>query len=330
MPQTSFNIFVSSLSKKVPLVKALRRALDKLENTYSFDKKTQIIGGDTNPHCIGRYFVDEFWEMPRLSELQIGEFIEYCRARSIRAIIPTRDGELPYYSSNKEKFAAFEIYPMVTNEMQLAHCLDKWLFAQTLQILGLPIIPTEESIHSLHISDTYVVKERFGAGSRSLGLKLSKEEAIAHAKLLSFPIFQPFIEGEEYSVDLFLECNGKTKGVIARKRNVVVDGESQITTTCSFPELEELCVKAAEALELSGHVIFQVLHKKGASQYPFALIECNPRFGGASTLSLSAGLDSFYWFFLEVLQADLKDHLFIKSPHILKLVRHPEDAIFEL
>ena len=40
-------------------------------------------------------------------------------------------------------------------------------------------------------------------------------------------------------------------------------------------------------------------------QNEFFLIECNPRFGGASTLSIKAGLESFKWAYLEALNLDI-------------------------
>ena len=83
-----FNVLVTSVSRKVPLVREVRKALEKLA------PGSRIIGGDSDAECIGRYFVDGFWEMPLLGNLEVEELKNYCQEHQISAIIPTRDGEL--------------------------------------------------------------------------------------------------------------------------------------------------------------------------------------------------------------------------------------------
>jgi len=56
------------------------------------------------------------------------------------------------------------------------------------------------------------------------------------------------------------------------------------------------------------------------------VIECNPRVGGASMLSIHAGLESFFWFFAEVLGEDLTAYPFIPASKPVTLVRYPNDV----
>ena len=130
----------------------------------------------------------------------------------------------------------------------------------------------------------------------------------------------------EVSVDVYIDTKGKAKGTVVRTRDLVVDGESQITTTIRNERLENLCTDLAEKLKLYGHVIFQILiSPEGA----FHIIECNSRFGGASTLSLSVGLDSFYWFLLEASGETLDDYPFLRATVEKKQIRYPEDLVIE-
>jgi len=153
---------------------------------------------------------------------------------------------------------------------------------------------------------------------------LNKEEAISHAKLLESPIFQPYVEGKEYSIDLYVGINGKTNGVIARTRDLIINGESQISETISHPKLEDLCLRFTEALNLYGHCVFQVIIDFQGS---FHIIECNNRFGGASSLSQKMGLDSFYWFLLESLGENLNSYPFVRAVNNKKQIRYPTDLI---
>ncbi|WP_184317287.1 ATP-grasp domain-containing protein [Geobacillus subterraneus] len=314
------NVLVTSISKKIPLLGAIRRAMRKAGMMEA------LIGADCNGNCIGSYFVDEFWEMPSFDDLAVEEFISICREKRIGFIIPTRDGELPFFSSYRQVFEENRIFVMVSGPNAIEICLDKLRFYEVLSAQGFPAIPTALSVENLNCS-YYVVKERYGAGAKEIGLRLTKEEANLHAEKLEAPIFQSFIHGMEMSVDLYITRTGEVKGAVARKRDYVVNGESQITTTIRNEKLEGMCIAVASYLGLYGHAVMQVIIDREGQ---FHLIECNPRFGGASTLSIEAGLDSFYWFFLESQGMNLNDYPFIRSMNEKKQIRYPVDFVIDL
>jgi carbamoyl-phosphate synthase large subunit len=58
------------------------------------------------------------------------------------------------------------------------------------------------------------------------------------------------------------------------------------------------------------------------------VIECNPRFGGASTLGIAVGLDSLHWSLLELSGADLRLWPFHRAPTQVRQVRVPHDLHF--
>jgi carbamoyl-phosphate synthase large subunit len=311
------NVLVTSISKKVPMLNTVRQGLQKLGGSG------KLYGGDVNEGCIGRHFVDEFWHMPRLQDLGFDQLVAYCKSHAIKVIIPSRDGELLYFAEKKEKLKEFGIHVMISTPAAVTATVDKLEFYRALIEKGFPVISATEQIGELE-TNRYVVKERFGAGSEHIGLNLDRKAAESFAADLEKPIFQPYIKGKEYSVDLYIDAFGAAKGTVARTRDLIVSGESQVTTTVSYPKLEQMCAKAAEALGLYGHAVMQVLVDDHEG---FHLIECNSRFGGASRLSVDAGLDSFYWLLLESLGSDLQDMPFLRKKQELQLVRYAEDRI---
>ncbi|MBA3958425.1 MAG: ATP-grasp domain-containing protein [Parachlamydiaceae bacterium] len=313
--QKPFGVLITSVSKKIPLIQAVKAAMSKLGRT------SVVHGCDTNPDCLGKYFVDTFWHCPKQSKLAVRDIVDYCKKHSINAIIPTRDGDLALFSKMQSELLQHNIRVMISDPSTIDICSDKWRFANWLSEKGFPAIATAVSADELN-TKSYVVKERFGAGSLSLGLNLNKTQAMDHAKTLKSPIFQPYLSGKEYSIDLYCSEAGKVHGCIARSRDVVVDGESQVTTTCMKPELESLCLKMAHALEIMGHCVFQVLESSDGALH---VIECNPRFGGASTASIAAGLDSFLWFFLDCLDQPI--YPFVRSSKEIRQVRFPENLL---
>lgn len=311
------NILITSASKKVPLIESVRKAVQKL----GWDSK--IIGADGNENSIAAYFTDDFWHMPLLSGLDADRLVNYCKENTVKYIIPTRDGELLWFARNKDLLAKAGVHVMVSDEKGITASLDKLTFAKALESLGLPVIPTSLSIDQVNAS-SYVVKERFGAGSQNIGINVNQGEAKNHAGKLREPIYQPFIEGQEISVDLYVDKTGKAKGVLCRTRDLVVNGESQITTTIKDQRLEELAKALAKKLGLYGHAVLQVIKDEKENYH---IIECNARFGGASTLSIIAGLDSFRWFLLESRGMDINEYPFVSAKPGVKMIRFASDTL---
>ncbi|NSW45086.1 MAG: ATP-grasp domain-containing protein [Bacteroidales bacterium] len=311
------NVLITSISKKVPLVQSVKDATQKI------NKLIKVFGGDVDKNCIAKYFVDDFWEMPKIDTLGIEEVINYCKQNNITAIIPTRDGELAYWSKNKNILKNNGINVMVSDFETVNICIDKLMFYNILSN-KYPIIFTTDNINNLK-NHKIVVKERYGAGSQNIAINVSFEDALNHSKKLINPIFQPYIEGEEFSVDVYISNKNICKGVVLRKRDLIVNGESQITTTFKNEEIETLFKKLSYDLNLFGHAVYQAIIDKNKNIH---IIECNCRFGGASTLSLAVGIDTFYWFLLESNGVDITEYYSKISNAKATQIRYNKDYIF--
>ncbi len=306
------NVLITSISKKIPLINAVRKGVSKVSPDI------KIHGGDFSEDCLGRHFVDTFWKMPKIYALTPHALIEYCKTNNIGLIIPTRDGELEYFAELKERLRKAGVEVMISSKESVTNCLDKLAFST---IEDIKSIATATDINALD-ADAYVVKERYGAGALSIGVNLGKEAAIEHSLSLENPIFQPFVGGNEVSVDAYITSRGEVKGLVMRRRDLVVSGESQVTSTFSDDKLERIFKDIVDTLKLTGHIILQAFVDENEDVH---VIECNPRFGGASTLSLQAGLDSFYWAYLEAQGVSLDDYPFFRSTKEITQVRHPQD-----
>ena len=310
------NILVTSASAKIPLIREVKKAIQKIGRDHL------IFAGDTQEDCLAQYFVDQFWKMPRLDDLKVEALIEYCRKNSICLIIPTRDGELPYFAEHREALKSAGIQVMISSSEIVTKTLDKLKFYEDFKALNFPVIESSLSLDSLK-SEFFVVKERFGAGSQDIGIKLKRDEAKAHASKLKSPLFQPFVDGKEVSVDAFVDRQGGVKGLILRTRDKVVRGESQVTTTFRDEKLEELCRRFLSTKGFYGHLVLQIFITTDGYEF----IECNSRFGGASSLGIAAGVDSFFWFISESTGHEVKTSEFRPLAKPLKQVRFPDDLI---
>jgi carbamoyl-phosphate synthase large subunit len=283
------NVLVTSISHKVPMLEAVRRAMA--------DHKPGMVlfGGDSNRISPGRYFVDRFWKMPQLDGSKFDTVMDYCHKNEIGRVIPSRDGELFFWAHHRKAFAQEGIQIMIAPQRAVSLSLDKLRFHQWAVRHGFPTIPTVNDLERLK-AKRFVVKERFGAGSVGILLDCSRQTAGGTAVNFRNPVFQSYIRGQEFSVDVYVDRSGESRGAIARERNLVVGGEACITSVVREPKIEKLCEKVAEQLGLRGHAVFQIMRDYRGKIH---LIECNARFGGASVASLAAGLDSFGWFLQE-------------------------------
>ena len=270
--------------------------------------------------------------MPALRDEALPELLAQMRARGIAYLIPTRDGELAFWSRHRAALAEAGVAVLVSAPAAVYRCLDKLEFAAFGQQHGLPVIATARDLDSLtehqgQPPTAFVVKERHGAGSLSLGLNLPAAAALAHARTLQEPVFQPFIQGREISADGYMDRAGRIYGLVARTRDVVVRGESQVTTTLLDTALLARLAPLVEKLGLYGPFVLQALLTDDGGLH---LIECNCRFGGASTLGIAAGVDSFYWFLQEASESDLQAFPFVPAAGALRQVRVATDKTFHL
>ena len=118
------------------------------------------------------------------------------------------------------------------------------------------------------------------------------------------------IDGTEISIDAWLDQNSRVKGLVLRYRVHVVNGESQVTKTFRDKTLEYEFANILNKLSLRGPVVMQAFIDSSRELH---IIECNARFGGASSASIAVGLDSFRWSLLEAAGMLDDSHLFVRS-----------------
>jgi len=304
------NILVTSVSMKVPLIESLIVARDK------FDKNIKIIGVDMNTNIIASHFVDEFCLIKELKYLNKVQIIEFCKEKDIKYVIPTRDDDVLFFSKIKKDLEELSIFSFCPNISTVKLCYDKLEFSKLRNT-----IPTYLSVDECH-GKRFVLKQRYGAGSLTLFLDISKEELVNKIGNLKNPIIQEFIKGQEYSIDSYVAKNGLLQASIIRSRDLIINGEAKITTRVFDEKLQEIIKVFLEKNKILGHSVIQVIKKKNK----YHIIECNTRFGGASTLSYKLGLESFYWFLQECNNQDIELNI---SPKILKQVRVAKDIYFE-
>jgi len=309
-------LLISSASKKCSLLTAAKEAIRRIS------PHAIVIAGDISPTALTSYIADDFWLMPKTEDAMFEKILAGCLLRNIQIVLPTRDSELRFWAKHAAAFKENGIQVIVSSPDAIAMCIDKLAFADFGYTNALAVISTSVNINAL-TTNRYVVKERFGAGSREIGINLDHAQAEKHAATLTNPIYQPFIQGIEFSADAWLDKLHRVKGLILRQRNLVVNGESQVTTTFTNAALEKKIKHSLEKFKLTGPVVLQAILDQNNDMH---IIECNARFGGASNAGIAAGVDSLYWSILEATGQDVNSVPFRRVSGELRQVRISADV----
>ena len=309
-------VLVSSAGGKVPLLRAAKHAAQRL------DPEAKVVAADLDGQAPTRFVADDFWQMPPLEALNLDTLIADCRRRDIRTILPTRDAELGFWADAKARLQDEGISVIVSSSQSVDLCLDKLAFSQWGAANHLPIIPASQEVDAFS-GHRLVVKERFGAGSRAIGIDLDETEARRHAAGLANPLFQPLVTGKEISIDAWLDASSHVHGLNLRHRTRVIHGESQTTVTFRNPAIEAKAREVLSRLKLSGPVVMQAM----MTGQDLAIIEVNARFGGASTASIPVGLDLLYWSLFERAYPERPLPVFERATGDIRQVRVAEDLV---
>ena len=302
------NILITSSANKNPLIRSLKKAIKGVLPNI------KIYAGDANGTTLSKFDADFFWSMPKTNDSNIEEIISYCKKNNIKFIFPTRDGELFFWSRHKSLLKSKNIFVFVASENILRLTLDKINFFKFCQGNKFQTINTSENIEDINY-DRYVVKERFGSGSTNIAINFKKDDAMKFSSCLKNPIFQPYLDHQEISIDGWVGEKGNLPGVILRSRSIILNGESRVTTTFDKPEFEEQSKEFISKLSIRGPFVIQAF-VEGKN---LIFIECNPRIGGASTLSIKNGLNIFLWSILEILEPSFIPHLSKKHKAITQV-----------
>jgi len=313
------NILITSISRKVSLIKAFKKAL--YENGGG-----KVIGTDTNILSIGLHIADEFIIVPMSDAPDFKDaMINICKKERIDLVIPTRDEELPFWALNKDDFLTIGTKIMIASIETIKICQNKFLFnAFCIQnSFKIPAIVSPDNCKNKSIFPLFGRPQK-GKSSKNTFVINTESELNFYIKQNNDLIIQKFIDAPEYTIDLFAEFSGKIISVVPRQRINTFGGESFVTKTCKNSILIAEAIKLSERLKLIGHNTIQCFFYEGQVLF----IEVNPRFGGAANLSFIAGAPSPN-FLVEIINGKVIESQIGQFKDKYTMLRFTEDMFFE-
>jgi carbamoyl-phosphate synthase large subunit len=288
-----YTVMLSAAGRRVALLRLIRQSVQEL------GWRPRILATDVTPQSAGVHVGDVARIVRRYSDPGcIDELLGLCREFNVKLLVPTIDPELAFYAEHRPRFEAVGTHVMVSSPETIEICNDKRL---THEWLLRERFPTVRQADARRLADEpdptwpfpSFVKRRHGSGS--VGARAVVD--LTDLKLATRDdeyIVQAVAPGAEYTVDAFLDLQGRCRCAVPRLRIETRGGEVSKAMTSRCPPVEDLAKRVAERLPGAAGVInIQIFWEP--AEGALNVIEINPRFGGGYPLSHQAGATMARW-----------------------------------
>lgn len=284
--QQSFNVLFTCVGRRVALLRAFREALAEL------NLQGKLVGADVTVAAPGYHLADVGELVPQTSDSRyIDALKELVTRHAIRLVVPLTDLDLICLSRHRDEFAAMGCTVMISSPEAVAICRNKIHFNSLLTEAGLTGIRTV-SLTEFRQNSFYPCFVKPISGSAGIGKALLRNDHELTAHLATFGeqmLFQDYVPGQEYTLDMYCRRDGVTCAVVPRQRLSIRAGEVEKGITVKDDELVAAAIQLVKHLPgLWGVVNAQCRRAPGG---PPRFFELNPRFGGGVPLSLAAGVN---------------------------------------
>lgn len=280
-----YRILFTGIGRRVELVQAFRSAA--LKNNI----KLIIYGTEMTNTAPALAFCDYKRFVCGMKEAgYIDQIFNICKNDEIDLVIPTIDTDLLVLSNNIERFYEINTRLLISDKGMIALCRDKNYTADFFRGCGLKTPETINDYKKYNNIFPCFIKPKDGSSSINAFKVDSYDELIFYAQKIGDYVIQSFIEGTEYTVDIFCDFNGNPIYITPRIRMAVRSGEVLKTKIDLNDTIIDECKKLIEKFKPCGPITVQLIHDDKTNENYF--IEINPRFGGGAPISIKSGADS--------------------------------------
>lgn len=293
---SEINILFTAVGRRVSLIKRFQKALNALKLSG------KIFATDAGLSAPASFVTENFHQTPKASDPDyIPVLLELCDKNNIHLLISLIDTDLVVLSQHKEAFDNVGTRLLISDEETNSICYDKNSSYQFFKKNNIPTPHTysQKEIKELNISDFPLLLKPWD-GSSSVGVtKITNHNELQFfSQYINHPMIQEYIEGDEYTCDVYVDFSGNVRCVVPRKRLETRAGEISKGLTVRDPVIIEAVINVVERLPQPIGCITVQCFKTNSGQISF--IEINPRFGGGIPLTLHSGADFPKWILQEM------------------------------
>ena len=263
-------------------------AIGAIKSLNQINFEGNIVTIDCDPLAVGRYLSNINYIVPlSTSKNYWDKVLDIIIKEKITIIIPTGDSDIKHFAKHKNKLNKLGVTVFMSDYDSIIKCQDKKLFFDYCYS-KFPLPFTSSNYKDLKFP--MFAKPEYGSGSRGIKVcnkisdikTLDKEESVHRS---SNYLFQEYLPGQEYTVDVLCDLNSNPIIVVPRKRLQIKAGISSKGQVIKHKQIESLCKDLCTYLDLKGPICIQLKEdSKGNPKF----IEVNPRLGGGTYFSTLA------------------------------------------
>jgi carbamoyl-phosphate synthase large subunit len=274
--KTAVLVTSAGTSSAISVIKALR---------LQREIEVHIVAVDADPTAPGLFLADARASVPSASDPDyVARLLALCEAHHIRALFPIHSGEIELLAAHAEAFTDRGIGVLLPTAASVQRCNDKRAMYALVSRLGFTV-PREAGPGS-GVPYPWFGKPNNGSGTIGTFLvRTSVDEAYAAAAAPGL-LWQEFVEGPEYTVDIVCDRSHRPLVTSPRLRLATKAGQSVKGRTAAEPMLVARSEAICREIEMVGPCNLQFIRRGGE----FVFIEVNPRYAaGGLMLTVGAG-----------------------------------------
>ena len=282
----AINILILSAGRRVELLQSFQKAVKNL------NVKSNIVAADCSDTAPALYFGDRSVILPPINDSNyINSIITACKKEKIALIVPTIDTDLLLLTENKSTIQEqTNAKVLISTPSVIKICRDKINTQKFMEENGfvIPKMYTEEELINDDLQYPLFIKPKSGSSSIGTYKVNNLNELNIYRSIIDDPIIQDFMEGEEFTVDVFLDFESNIITIVPRLRMATRSGEIAKGKIIKDQDIINDVTKLMKVLKPIGHITVQLMKTKKGIEY----IEINPRFGGGAPMSIQSGANS--------------------------------------
>jgi carbamoyl-phosphate synthase large subunit len=248
---------------------------------------------DASPLSAGRYFADRFFLIPSAPDpAYLPALFEIVEREGIQLLIPILDEEFMKLAQSRDEFERRGCRVVISSPETIAICNHKDKTSQFFSANGIATPKAwraDELPEPDRIPYPILVKPRSnGRGSVGVHKICNAAEFLLWKDRVQDPLYNEFVDGEEYTIDVLCDFDGRVQAVLPRRRIEIKAGVSYKGLTVRDPEMIRVGKLIAERVGIVGPANIQCFK----TDRGLVFFEINARFSGTLAFSIAAGLNS--------------------------------------
>ena len=305
-------------------------AIGVIKSLRSMEFMGNIVAVDCDSLSAGFHLSDKHYKVPLSADDNYwGEILKVIKKENINLVLPTGDSDMVHFSKNKKMLNKMGVTIFQSDFESIDICQDKLQFYEKCKDkFDLPNTINHWEINARALSMSEInfpifCKPKRGSGSRGIKICYGMDciNSLDTSKSLhrsSDYIFQEYLPGQEYTIDVLCDMESNPLVIIPRKRLQTKAGISSKGEIIKNDFIEKSCYDMCKFLKLKGPICLQM--KEDVNGVP-RFIEVNPRFGGGTYFTTLAGVN-FLSIIIDLVNGVTPE---ISEPNLIKVIRYYEE-----